>query len=366
MTVDLDTHAALRRMPDRRASGEPPSGRGPRPVTPGLALFPLRLFLGITFVYAGVQKLSDPGFLRPGAPTYIGTQLHGFANGTPGGFLLRTFALPHPKLAGVGVALLEILVGLLVTAGLVTRVAAAIGLGLNFVLFLTNSWNAYPYFLGSDIVFVFAWLPFVLTGASGQPALDTAIERVTSRRAARSRAPGPVVSRRDMVLKMLGFAGVATLGIGGAAALAKGSYRSKARTLALGGRKPHHAKAGAHPAAHHHPHRAHASAARVPQGAVRLGSASNLPSGQAATYNDPADGRPDIVIRGSDGKLAAFSAVCTHAGCTVGYQGGQIVCPCHGGTYDPHSGAVTGGPPPSGLAKKKVVESGGEIYAVPS
>ena len=33
-----------------------------------------------TFVYAGIQKLSDPGFLHPGAPTYIGTQLHGFAN----------------------------------------------------------------------------------------------------------------------------------------------------------------------------------------------------------------------------------------------------------------------------------------------
>src|SRR3989440_12854360 len=103
-----------------------------RPASPGTALFLLRLFLGLTFVYAGVQKLSDPGFLRPGAPTYIGTQLHGFANSTPGGFLLRTFALPHPKLAGVGVALLEILVGLLVTAGLVTRVAAAIGLGLHF------------------------------------------------------------------------------------------------------------------------------------------------------------------------------------------------------------------------------------------
>src|SRR5206468_3881018 len=182
--------------------------RVPR-VSAGAALLPLRLFLGVTFVYAGIQKLSDPGFLHPGAPTFIGTQLNGFAHGTPGGFLLRTFAIPHPQLAGVGVALLEIAIGLLTICGLLTRVAAAAGLGLNLVLFLTNSWNAYPYFLGSDVVFVFAWLPFVLTGATGQPALDTAIERVTSRRAARSRAPGPVVSRRDMVLKMLGFAGVA-------------------------------------------------------------------------------------------------------------------------------------------------------------
>jgi thiosulfate dehydrogenase [quinone] large subunit len=71
-------------------------------------LLPLRVFLGATFVYAGVQKLSDPGFLHPGAPTYIGTQLHGFANHTPGGVLLRAFAIPHPQLAGVAVAVLGV------------------------------------------------------------------------------------------------------------------------------------------------------------------------------------------------------------------------------------------------------------------
>ena len=36
-----------------------------------------------------------------------------------------TFALPHPELAGFGVAVTEILIGLLVAAGLFTRVAAA-------------------------------------------------------------------------------------------------------------------------------------------------------------------------------------------------------------------------------------------------
>jgi thiosulfate dehydrogenase [quinone] large subunit len=69
-----------------------------------------------------------------------------------------------------------------------------------------------------------------------------------------------------------------------------------------------------------------------------------------ATYNDPADGSADIVIRTGGGKLTAFSAVCTHAGCTVGYQSGQLVCPCHGGTFDANTGAVVSGPPPQGLA----------------
>ncbi len=72
-----------------------------RPLPPGAALLPLRLFLGATFAYAGVQKLSDAGFLHAGADTYIGDQLEGFAQGTPGGPLLEALALPHPEIAGV-------------------------------------------------------------------------------------------------------------------------------------------------------------------------------------------------------------------------------------------------------------------------
>jgi DoxX len=39
------------------------------------ALVPLRLFLGITFVYAGIQKLTDPQYSNPEAPGYIGKQI---------------------------------------------------------------------------------------------------------------------------------------------------------------------------------------------------------------------------------------------------------------------------------------------------
>ena len=152
----------------------------------GAALFPLRLFLGGTFVYAGMQKLSDPGYLTPGASTYIGTQLRQFANGTPGGFILRALAIPHPGLAGVLAAVVELVVGVLTLAGWVTRLAALGGLAMNLLLFLTNSWTTYPYFLGSDIVFVFAWLPLVLAGAGGQPAVDTWLAR--SRRGSPRRA----------------------------------------------------------------------------------------------------------------------------------------------------------------------------------
>jgi thiosulfate dehydrogenase [quinone] large subunit len=326
-----------------------------RRLQPGTALFPLRVFLGVTFIYAGVQKLSDPGFLHAGAPTYIGTQLQGFAHGTPGGFLLRTFAIPHAELAGVATALIEIAIGVLVAVGLFTRLAALGGLLLNFVLFLTNSWNAYPYFLGSDIVFVFAWLPFVLTGASGQWALDNRLEELRSTPARRGREG--TLTRRQVMAGSVGAAGAATLGIGAVSALVRGSYHAPAQKLGAA-RKAPPAAPSAKPAKHASPD--------VPAGAVKLGPSRRLPAGQGATYTDPGDGRPDIVVRAASGQLSAFSAVCTHAGCTVGYQNGQIVCPCHGGTFDAKTGAVLGGPPPQGLEKRRVMEKGGDIYALPT
>lgn len=338
-----------------------------------MALFPLRLFLGVTFVYAGIQKLSDPGFLHPGAPTYIGTQLEGFARGTPGGFLLNTFALPHPALAGVAVAIAEILIGLLVTAGLFTRVAAAAGLGLNFVLFLTASWHTTPYFLGPDLIFSFAWLPFVLAGSEGQPSLDhliehrsPALERRVRLSAPEGAAPEPLATRRALLAE---FAGAA-VAIAGISALAKGTYTA-ARSFSAGsstgrpGSGTHGPASGAQGGAGGGGGAA-SGGSSLPSGAVKLGPGSRLPSGQAATYTDPTDGSPDILIRDSAGNLKAFSAVCTHAGCTVGYEGGAIVCPCHGGEYSAETGQVIAGPPPSPLAPKRVLEAGGQIYAVPS
>jgi thiosulfate dehydrogenase (quinone) large subunit len=359
--------------------------RGVPTIGPALALFPLRVFLGVTFVYAAIQKLSDPGFLHPGAPTYIGTQLSAFAHGTPGGFLLRAFALPHPRLAGVGVAFVEIVVGLLVLGGLLTRTAAAVGLLLNLVLFLTNSWHTSPYFLGSDIVFVFAWLPFVLAGAAGQPAIDNSLDSlamawqrpsraaIAGPRGTRGRPPAeenPALTRRGVIARALGATGAFALALSAISTLAKGSYRSGATRLATRSSAP--ARTSTHSsssASSPNPPATGPTTAggTLPSGAVRIGSSTQLPRNQGALYGDPSDQQPDIIIRQSDGSLNAFSAICTHAGCQVGYQGGgQIVCPCHGGVYNARTGAVEGGPPPAPLPPRRVLEHGGAIYAIRS
>jgi cytochrome b6-f complex iron-sulfur subunit len=72
-------------------------------------------------------------------------------------------------------------------------------------------------------------------------------------------------------------------------------------------------------------------------------------------------GRGLIVLRAGDGRLRAFDAKCTHAGCNVGFVGDRIVCPCHGGVYD-LSGKNVSGPPPKPLTELTVFEENGEIF----
>jgi thiosulfate dehydrogenase (quinone) large subunit len=311
------------------------------PIAPGMALFPLRLFLGGTFVYAGIQKLSDPGFLNPDAPTYIGTQLEGFANGTPGGPLLDP-ALPHAAAAGVGVALLEVMIGVLVLMGVLTRPAAAIGLALNLMLFLTASWHTVPYFLGSDIVFVFAWLPFVLAGAEGQPTAAALLARRPPglRRVASAGRP---LSRRALLAHALGLAGLVTAGAAAASTLARGTYHAPPR--------PRAARGGGGPA--------------DGSGGNDLGLARGLAPGDSQAYTDPASGEAALVIRRPDGRLYALSALCTHAGCRLEYSRDALICPCHHSSFDIRSGAPERGPARTPLATARVTEREGRIVARP-
>jgi rieske iron-sulfur protein len=66
------------------------------------------------------------------------------------------------------------------------------------------------------------------------------------------------------------------------------------------------------------------------------------------------------------GGYAAYSKVCTHAGCMVSdTEGETLVCPCHFGKFDPTSGAsVVGGPPPRALPQLPLtLSSDGHLVA---
>ncbi len=63
----------------------------------------------------------------------------------------------------------------------------------------------------------------------------------------------------------------------------------------------------------------------------------------------------------------AYSAICTHLGCTVleGLRAGAIYCPCHAGVFDPSRGAiVVSGPPPRPLPQLPIrFNAQGELEA---
>ena len=63
--------------------------------------------------------------------------------------------------------------------------------------------------------------------------------------------------------------------------------------------------------------------------------------------------KPALLIHHADDSWVALDAVCTHLGCTVEYEAGQnrIHCACHGGVYDPKTGANVSGPPPRPLKR---------------
>jgi Rieske Fe-S protein len=69
-----------------------------------------------------------------------------------------------------------------------------------------------------------------------------------------------------------------------------------------------------------------------------------------------------VVTQPTEGDFKAFTAVCTHQGCTVGsVNGDTIQCNCHGSQYNAIDGKVKKGPAPKALAPKKVTVEGNEI-----
>jgi Rieske Fe-S protein len=62
-----------------------------------------------------------------------------------------------------------------------------------------------------------------------------------------------------------------------------------------------------------------------------------------------------VITQPTAGDFKAFSAICTHQGCTVeDVSSDGITCPCHGSTFDIATGAVTKGPATKALPTKSV------------
>lgn len=160
----------------------PSASSGPRELAARHALLPLRIFLGVTFVYAGLDKLTDSAFLSATGEGSIGDLMRGVRD-TSAIPALVDLALKAPVGFAVALAIGELLVGLGVLAGLLTRVAAVGGALISLSLWLTVSWAVTPYYYGNDLIYLMAWIPLVLAGAP-YLSLDAIVRSRRSRRTA--------------------------------------------------------------------------------------------------------------------------------------------------------------------------------------
>lgn len=70
---------------------------------------------------------------------------------------------------------------------------------------------------------------------------------------------------------------------------------------------------------------------------------ADVPVGGAVAVTT-AGGEKIVVAQPEAGQVVAFSAICTHRGCTVAPDGDRLACPCHGSVFDAFTGAVVNGP----------------------
>lgn len=367
------------------------------------SLLPLRLFLGVTFAFAGLQKLADASFFRATSPSSIQAQMAGAARLSPVHSLLHTL-LPHAVLVGWIIAYGELAIGLGTLLGLKTRIAATAGAFLSLNLFLVVSFHAKPYFTGADIVFLFAWVPLIIAGGGSRLSADALIARAAAKQAGivssgmvampfdnvqswcgnfdkghcralankpcsmthcpvlHQRAPQvtPVAlktfDRRSVVI------GSTTVAVVAGAAVVTGFLTTAVGHLeasALSGQKSttNSTLPGSGSAA--------GSAGSGGTKGTLLGPSSAVPVGSAATFTIPSSGDPGIVVQLSKGTFVGYDAVCPHAGCQVGYAPSAklLVCPCHGSEFQVATGQVLSGPAPHGLTPLSIVESSsGNLY----
>jgi thiosulfate dehydrogenase [quinone] large subunit len=265
----------------------------------------MRIWLGVTWIYAGFDKASDPGFLKAGSSTFIGTQLSAFSTNSPIGFIFNKL-LENATQIGIFIMLAEFAIGVATLLWIAPTWAAFGGFAMSLTLWLASTWNVKPYFLASNSAYTILWLSYFLFLYGSRRRSKVSLDR-------RGFIRGSTV------------AAIAIAGAGLGRAFPK-------------------------------------SVAGESSGPKNIIKGAALEVGQTHSFVSKA-GTPAILFRTQNG-IFAFSAVCTHQGCTVQFNSAakNLQCPCHGAVFDPFNEAkVVAGPTNTALPKIKVATEGAWI-----
>ncbi|MEU0970087.1 Rieske (2Fe-2S) protein [Streptomyces sp. NPDC005917] len=103
---------------------------------------------------------------------------------------------------------------------------------------------------------------------------------------------------------------------------------------------------------------ASASASTGAPAGKALAQTSDIPEGGGAIFKE----QKIVVTQPKKGEFKAFSAICTHEGCTVTQvTGGTIDCPCHGSKFHIADGSVAHGPATRPLPAEPIKVEGNSI-----
>jgi nitrite reductase/ring-hydroxylating ferredoxin subunit/uncharacterized membrane protein YphA (DoxX/SURF4 family) len=265
----------------------------------------MRIWLGVTWMYAGFDKASDPGFLKAGSTTFIGTQLSAFSVNSPVGFIFSKL-IENATQVGIFIMLAEFAIGAATLLWIAPTWAAFGGFAMSLTLWLASTWNVKPYFLASNSAYTILWLSYFLFLYGSRRRSKVSLDR-------RGFIRGTTV------------AAIAIAGAG------------------LGKIFPK-------------------SVAGASAGPKNIIKGASFKVGQTHNFVSKA-GTPAVLFRTKNG-IFAYSAVCTHQGCTVQFNSAssKLQCGCHGAVFDPFNEAkVVAGPTNTPLAKIEVATEGAWI-----
>ncbi len=96
---------------------------------------------------------------------------------------------------------------------------------------------------------------------------------------------------------------------------------------------------------------------------VKIATVDEVPTGSVKKFMF--NGKASVLLHMPAG-FRAFGSVCTHLGCIAYWKPDEnlIFCPCHLGKFDPNTGAVISGPPPSPLPAIDIAVKDGAVYAL--
>ena len=364
-----------------------------------IALVPLRLFLGFTFIFAGLQKIANPSFFDSRNPISIQNQMAAYSKHSPIGSLLSPIS-HYAVLFGIIIAVSEVAVGIGVLFGFLTRIAAIGGMTISFMFFLSVSFHSSPYYTGSDIVFVFGFITIVLSGPGRLNSIDALMGKIrdeklkTLKSRQREGAANPL--RRSLLKSFAALlGGLGILSIGFDAVLGRlfstpakiASFKSlglsqgglnqitpQTSNTTIGATTNPSASnptstagnSGSTPTSSTSNAPAPSTTQQLPKPpGTPIGAGSQVPINQVASFTDPYTSNAAYVYHPSANQFEAFDATCPHAGCTVQPVVSQKIfeCPCHGSQFDISTGQVLQGPAVSNLTQIAIALGGdGQLY----